>query len=136
MSFVSSTKGWITQETPQAGSLDLFKTLDGGVTWSEQKPQVPNELRNSVFTTIPPLFFSTSEGILLAQTYENEENGYLFYITQDGGENWALMPEKDNGVYGEIKWSFKKDAIVNTYEVTYHNSTWTLGDNTWVKKEK
>lgn len=135
MSFISPTKGWITQETPQAGSLNLFRTLNGGVTWIEQKPQIPRKFQQSEFYTVPPLFFSTSEGILLTQTYVNNESGFLFYITKDGGEDWILMPENENGKYGEIKWNFKKDTLGNTYEVIYHNFIWTLVNGTWINKK-
>ncbi|HEX2927550.1 MAG TPA: hypothetical protein VHP38_15055 [Ruminiclostridium sp.] len=123
MSFVSLAKGWITVDTPWQGIVGLYMTSDGGVTWSQQKPHVPDEYQNSELHTVPPLFFSALKGVLLSFASEDNKRIPIFYITHDGGESWTPFTNKERGIFDGITCSIKSGTPEDIYEVAYENST-------------
>lgn len=131
MVFISSTKGWITSNAPWDGRVSLYTTLDGGITWSMEKIEVPNKFRKSAeIDSYPPLFFSPSIGILLTFPLSDNKE-YLFYITNNGGKSWIPIADRSCGVINGIKWNYKAAKIAT---VTYNNVEWTFETDTWVRK--
>jgi hypothetical protein len=139
MSFISPVKGWITAYSPWEGSLHLYTTDDGGVTWHEQKPPVPKEFRYSDIISYAPLFFSNKDGLLFSKPYsEDDKQNILFYITHNGGQNWIPYVNKYIGTSGKIKWFFSRVDSKNN-KVIYNNYIWIFSGGfyggTWIKKQ-
>lgn len=117
ITFINSKTGWITTQLPKAGYLGLFKTTDGGLTWHDQKVDIPENNKSDSFLTSQPVFFSKKDGILI--TYQCDRSNYLVYVTHDGGENWAVITE--NAKDGNISWTIDS---VNGLEVIYNKKFW------------
>lgn len=120
ITFVNEKEGWITTNAPWQGKVGLYKTMDGGVTWSEQTVTVPDELVNSQIYASPPLFLTKDQGILITRPAENEHT--LIYITIDGGQHWKSFLDHHKDQYAGIAWTLSESmATVKDAE-----KTWTL----------
>ncbi len=68
----------------------IFKTNDGGATWSEQSTSFTglNETPAAVH------FWNTHEGVAFGATCHDDFNDQIaIYITDDGGQNWTKVSE-------------------------------------------
>jgi photosystem II stability/assembly factor-like uncharacterized protein len=123
--FLTADKRWITSNAPWQGKVGLFKTADGGVSWSEQSLDVPKELGDSEIDSVPPFFFSESDGILITDPVPDDQN-QLFYITHDGGERWIPFFNEAKGSDQDITWDSEKKLDKWVYTVKFKDKTWTL----------
>jgi photosystem II stability/assembly factor-like uncharacterized protein len=86
--FLNETTGWITGSVPVNGSLLLYRTNDGGVTWSPQSLVLAPAERSAQLSITPPTFFTLTDGILPVRA-ETENGSHLnMYVTHDGGVSW------------------------------------------------
>ena len=69
----------------------LYKTVDGGQTWTQQNlPAAPGMQNTEVAIDVGPTFLSPRDGILAVRfTGESLRTG--FYATHDGGVNWEFV---------------------------------------------
>lgn len=88
ISFVNDTTGWVTGSSAIEHFAWLYITHDGGVTWQHQSIPLPADA--SQLSTLPPVFFNATDGILPAIIpRQNGPNIDIIYTTQDGGANWS-----------------------------------------------
>lgn len=89
ISFVNTSTGWVAGTVPDKDTVWLYKTTDGGSTWHSQSLSLPSNTKGSQITTLPPRFFSSSDGILpLLFLASNGTRSADFYQTTDGGSTW------------------------------------------------
>lgn len=91
LAFKDASVGWVSGSTNALGVTWLNKSLDGGHHWQPEHLGVPREWASAEIATLPPRFFSHSDGVLPVVV---NSNLYL-YFTQDGGVHWGrpvLLP--------------------------------------------
>ncbi|MCL6458885.1 MAG: hypothetical protein K6T85_12835 [Gorillibacterium sp.] len=91
MTFINNKVGWITSKGVQfIGSL-LYKTTDGGTTWTKQ--ELP--LQGYAYAyPYPPVFDTKDEryGFLPAELFTSSGTfgKLVYYVTEDSGETWQI----------------------------------------------
>ncbi len=89
ISAINANTAWVSMYDPSgATSGGIFKTSDGGDTWTQQTTAFPGSggFPNLVY------FFDADNGLALGDP--NINDGYFeFYTTGDGGTNWERVPE-------------------------------------------
>jgi len=93
------------------GTTKVVKTIDGGVTWTEQFNYDFGE-PFSFFADI--YFFNANEGLI----FGDPGNGYFtIFTTHDGGNNWTKVPEANMpaALPGEFSYVFSSEGIGNTF---------------------
>ncbi len=126
--FIDSQNGWITTQIPQDGYIGLFRTTDGGVTWTQQELTIPEKYSTSQFTTYPPVFFTARDGLLLSYAFDDQPK-QLVYATHDGGATWTQIDDKKSD--STFQWSYTEKENVGQasgWTITYGNKTWTTSD--------
>lgn len=118
--FYSEKEGWIATNAPWEGKVGLFKTIDGGVTWSEQIIKVPSVLESSPINAVPPLFFTKDKGILVTRPVDTSHS--LLYVTSDGGQSWASFLDNVDDRYLGIEWTLSEGMAT----VKYGEKTWSI----------
>lgn len=132
ITFLNSEIGWISTVTPQEGYIGLYKTIDGGAIWEYQNLNIPHDYRGCLFKTLPPVFFSQEDGVLLTIQSDLEEQ--LVFVTHDGGNKWVATDENTNNE--NIKWSFSIVGNGSLWEIIYKNTTWKSNNGyTWSQSE-
>ena len=102
ITFIDPQNGWVTGSQPQDGFVWLYRTQDGGFTWTHQALTLPPLYENAQTRVHAPTFFDEKLGILPIDLYA-EESATVFYRTIDGGENWqATAPIQKRGKYSLI----------------------------------
>src|SRR5258708_26389609 len=101
LSFVNETTGWATGFTAADNFAWLYITHDGGVTWRHQS--IPLPASASQVSTIPPVFFNTTSGLLPVIIPSLEGETITIYVTNDGGASSnATTPEHTSATPGPI----------------------------------
>ncbi len=89
ISFVNDTTGWVSGTIPESDTVWLYMTHDGGSTWQSQSLSLPSKTKGAQITTLPPRFFSSSDGILPVMFLAPDGTSTAdFYQTTDGGATW------------------------------------------------
>jgi hypothetical protein len=89
IAFTSARDGWLAEEGPEPS---LYRTRDGGRSWTElDLPRAPWLIKARA-DYLPPQFEADGHGIFAA-TYDNfEKPAYTFlYATSDFGRHWKLV---------------------------------------------
>jgi photosystem II stability/assembly factor-like uncharacterized protein len=90
MTFRDATTGWIGGYIPTPGFVYLYKTTDGGVTWTQQPLALPPGFESAdVVNTTSPTFFGSSDAILPVWATSGAGNNLFVYVTHDGGATWT-----------------------------------------------
>ncbi|MEI7844322.1 MAG: hypothetical protein WCK35_00825 [Chloroflexota bacterium] len=92
ISFINSTNGWVGMAS-QAQKVSLYRTQDGGTSWTLHKIPVPQNITSLKGSSLPPIFFAGNQyDGLLPIDYASIDTGdrnRIFYSSSDGGENWT-----------------------------------------------
>jgi photosystem II stability/assembly factor-like uncharacterized protein len=88
--FLDSSRGWVGGSVPVDNYIYLFRTTDGGSTWSEVSLALPAGAESAQTGNSGPQFFSATEGILVVSLVMSSDPGLatIVYRTGDGGETW------------------------------------------------
>lgn len=87
ITFTSAVDGWLAGG---AGGDELYKTRDGGASWTIVSLPRPDAIRVSSWPTVDvPHFYSTNSGVIVV-TYSHLEGGNTAAVfhTYDGGASW------------------------------------------------
>ncbi len=99
IAFRDPLNGWIGGSVPQNGYFWLYRTRDGGFTWTQQDPDMPDGYENAQAMVFAPIFFNENDGVLPVRLFW-EETATAFYVTEDGGETWIVgLPVTMSGKY-------------------------------------
>lgn len=130
VSFSDEAHGWLTGYQPVEGHAYLWTTADGGVTWQAGDLEFPRDYAGSELTTLPPVFFSSAEGILPGN-FNGQNRATIFYVTHDGGKTWTpgapLAWPTENGFvwsFPDVKHGFATDGA-NLFATADGGSSWT-----------
>jgi photosystem II stability/assembly factor-like uncharacterized protein len=115
---VSGDIAWVSALIPTDGNGVIFKTIDGGVSWTQQLDTGFQTTGQSFLNSV--YFWDANIGIAYGDPVGNE---FEVYRTVDGGENWtavpaASLPNKLAGEYG------------------YNNSPIAVGSTLWFTTSK
>lgn len=88
IAFVNASTGWVTGTSPAPGTW-LYVTHDGGKTWSQQTLPLPAGVTvPGQAVTHPPVFFSSTYGVLPVD-FQSQASKTYFYVTHDAGQTWT-----------------------------------------------
>ncbi len=97
MTFLNTTRGWVTGAIAADDWIYLYMTDDGGRTWRQQKLPLPPQLTPHWNDwTMPSTFFTARDGILpvfyAIRNAAHRDIGAIVvcYVTHDGGKTWAF----------------------------------------------
>lgn len=90
-SFLDASRGWIGGSIPVDGYVYLYRTVDGGATWSEVPLALPAGYESAQTGNSGPQFFSAVDGLLVVHLVMPSDPGLatVVYRTNDGGETWT-----------------------------------------------
>jgi hypothetical protein len=96
IAFRSPKVGWVTGTYHGPPEAPLFRTDDGGETWSVQKLTFPDDYQGGYANTFPPVFIGADKmhGYLPVKLVRHDPQpghyAWLNYETDDGGITWHL----------------------------------------------
>jgi photosystem II stability/assembly factor-like uncharacterized protein len=89
--FLNASRGWVVGSVPVDNYIYLYATQDGGTSWTEVNPPLPDGYPQAQTSADSPQFFSATDGILLVHFVSPSNPGSmsLAYRTTDGGHTWT-----------------------------------------------
>jgi photosystem II stability/assembly factor-like uncharacterized protein len=88
LKFTSETEGWLAGGV---GTQSLWRTLDGGSSWSQVKLQLPAEVEESMVSYGTPEISESGSGLLPVTFSKPEyETEVGIYESDDRGDDWTL----------------------------------------------
>lgn len=90
---INMETAWVGGVIYTSGTIYLYRTDDGGQTWSEVNPPLPPGAANFEFTIDRDQikFFSSKDGFLVVRM-SGEATQTAVYATNDAGNTWTLTP--------------------------------------------
>ena len=120
---------WVSGVTYASGSIYLFRTDDGGHTWTQVQLELPSGAANSELgiDRDQMKFFSAKDGYLVVRM-SGEQNQTAVYTTSDSGDTWKLSPTIIPNA-GASEFLSPQEAIIYNSEQFYVTrdaaQTWT-----------
>jgi photosystem II stability/assembly factor-like uncharacterized protein len=110
---------WVGGVIYSPGTVYLFRTDDGGRTWSPVDLDLPEGAEDFElsFNEDPMKFASAEEGFLVL-TMSGETPQTAVYVTNDGGESWTLRPTLIPGI-GQSDFLSAEEAVIYNGEQFY-----------------
>lgn len=137
IAFRDPLNGWVGGSIPMDGVIWLYRSVDGGFSWMEQKVDLPSGYQNYQTSTSAPLFFDDGSATLPVQLH-GERSGYVFYHSADAGETWAsTLPIQMSGRYAVasaneiIVW----DGGKTIYATSDAGATWSFYAPNWQPRD-
>lgn len=93
---IDSIRGLIMAEDQTTGYIynlyQIYKTVDGGKTWLEHKPNGIPQVIDKRRVEYRNLYIKNNDTLFMVAT--NRENGMRIYMSADGGSYWEQVAEK------------------------------------------
>ena len=126
MAFKDMRDGWIGGFQPIIDHSYLYRTTDGGNTWTFQNLTIPAAFSSSSVLTLAPKFFTNQEG-MLPVSLEMQVQSIDFYVTHDGGQTWQSTAVVQNQeAYDIVSMQDIRVWSKNTLKVTHDGAqNWT-----------
>jgi photosystem II stability/assembly factor-like uncharacterized protein len=131
MVFLDGSRGWISGDSFREGTFYLYKTTDGGRTWSQQSATLPPDFATSTIIVRAPKFFDANNGILPISLLDSGGNALYLLQTHDAGETWTIANNSATDGY-----SMRTDcptmsdcfSWTNTHFIVTHDAglTWNI----------
>jgi photosystem II stability/assembly factor-like uncharacterized protein len=83
---------WVGGVIYAPGVVYLFRTDDGGLTWSEVDLPLPEEAANAELAVERLQFISETQGVLVLHMTSKTPRT-LVYLTEDGGDTWQTLSD-------------------------------------------
>jgi photosystem II stability/assembly factor-like uncharacterized protein len=88
---------WVTGAEPADNFIFIYASQDGGATWAHQDLAIPATFSGAMTGPNLPVFFGPNQAVLPVLMFANN-NGSVFYVSQDGGQSWtATTPVSQGG---------------------------------------
>jgi photosystem II stability/assembly factor-like uncharacterized protein len=99
MIFYGINNGWIGISNPISAEVILYRTIDGGNTWSKVSVPIPQGYEKyCILSASVPVFKDDKNGTLNVNFYKTNngksENHTVTYLTNDGGNTWSISSTK------------------------------------------
>jgi photosystem II stability/assembly factor-like uncharacterized protein len=133
-SFVNETTGWATGYTHQDKFTWLYVTHDGGATWRHQDLPLPAQA--SQVTTMPPRFFSATDGLLPVFISSRASETMTLYATHDGGASWHPTSPVPDSPWAfaltnmQHAWIVSDSGDARSYQYI-HSTIYSTSDGGW-----
>ncbi|MBI5839680.1 MAG: hypothetical protein HZB19_06225 [Chloroflexi bacterium] len=88
---INMQTAWIGGVIYSPATVYLYRTDDGGVTWSQVNLELPPNSQTSEVAVSEMKFVSAADGFI-ALRITGEEYRTAFYATHDAGSTWSLLP--------------------------------------------
>jgi photosystem II stability/assembly factor-like uncharacterized protein len=120
MTFRDATTGWVGGDIPMNGYFYLYKTTDGGVTWTRQSLPIPAGYEAAFITTAAPTFFGSNDAVLpVWMTIGAGMRDLFIYSTHDGGTTWTRSSSfARNGEF--VDFPSSRDAFSWSWTDVFH----------------
>ena len=93
---VDASHAWVTGAQPSDNFFYVYKTQDGGITWTHQDLAMPAGYNGAMTSPSLPIFFSANEAVLPVLLFANN-NGTDFYVSHNGGQTWSATTPVPQG---------------------------------------
>ncbi|MBE1445120.1 hypothetical protein [Paenibacillus sp. OAS669] len=123
LSFRVPQEGWITATYHGPDTFPLFRTKDGGKTWSLQHVEIPDEFKDGYANTLPPVFDieNNNHGLFIAEFVKGENRAYVLYESRDSGDSWQPLPYRLKDVQAPPVLHF--DLLINGRAISADGKT-------------
>jgi photosystem II stability/assembly factor-like uncharacterized protein len=110
---VSATTAWVSAIIGANGGGVIYKTTDGGATWSQQNAAGYSDIAGGSFLDWVH-FFDANNGLAVGDPINGE---FEVYKTTDGGDTWTLVPASalPNPASGEYGYNGGNVAAGNSF---------------------
>lgn len=98
VTFINGKDGWLTGYTAAYGSIYLYRTTDGGHSWTQEQIPLPSKLKQDRFASQSPVFFfNKNDGLLSVEVFGGP---MVIYRTSNGGATWIPTSPVTSKVVG------------------------------------
>ncbi len=89
LTFRDALNGWVNGgDYPAEGYFYLFRTTDGGLSWSHVQPALPAGYESAFVTVGAPKFFGPSQAVLPVWLRTGAGRDLFLYVSSNGGDTW------------------------------------------------
>ena len=123
ISYRKAKDGWITAMNHGQNDIPLYRTQDGGQTWSIQHVDVPSDLQKGYANAYPPVFDQESDyhGLFIAEFVQDSKKTYVLYESRDAGDTWVPLPFRLDQVQDIPVFHF--DSLINGRAISLDGKT-------------
>jgi photosystem II stability/assembly factor-like uncharacterized protein len=93
---LDATHAWVTGAQPSNDFIYAYTSEDGGSTWTQPSFTMPAGYSGAMTSASLPVFFGSNDIVLPVLLFANN-NGTVFYESEDGGQTWTASTPVPQG---------------------------------------